>query len=95
MCCTQPYTPKTNGKAERFIQTSLREWAGRFAYAHQGVADVIELKGFDDGDDQFHYNTLARWKRPDRARGGRRLRSVLSRPYCHLTFPYNARASLS
>ena len=23
---TQPYTPKTNGKAERFIQTSLREW---------------------------------------------------------------------
>jgi transposase InsO family protein len=27
---TKPYTPKTNGKAERFIQTSLREWA----YAH-------------------------------------------------------------
>ena len=27
---TRPYTPKTNGKAERFIQTSLREWA----YAH-------------------------------------------------------------
>jgi transposase InsO family protein len=24
---TKPYTPKTNGKAERFIQTSLREWA--------------------------------------------------------------------
>lgn len=24
---TRPYTPKTNGKAERFIQTSLREWA--------------------------------------------------------------------
>ena len=27
---TRPYTPRTNGKAERFIQTSLREWA----YAH-------------------------------------------------------------
>jgi len=27
---TKAYTPKTNGKAERFIQTSLREWA----YAH-------------------------------------------------------------
>ena len=27
---TKPYTPKTNGKAERFIQTALREWA----YAH-------------------------------------------------------------
>lgn len=27
---TKPYTPKTNGKVERFIQTALREWA----YAH-------------------------------------------------------------
>lgn len=24
---THPYTPRTNGKAERFIQTALREWA--------------------------------------------------------------------
>jgi transposase InsO family protein len=31
---TRPYTPKTNGKAERFIQTSLREWAYAHAYAH-------------------------------------------------------------
>ena len=29
---TRPYTPKTNGKAERFIQTSLREWAYARAY---------------------------------------------------------------
>jgi transposase InsO family protein len=29
---TKPYTPKTNGKAERFIQTSLREWAYGRAY---------------------------------------------------------------
>jgi transposase InsO family protein len=29
---TKPYTPKTNGKAERFIQTSLREWAYAKAY---------------------------------------------------------------
>ena len=28
---TKPYTPKTNGKAERF-QTSLREWAYARAY---------------------------------------------------------------
>lgn len=28
----RPYTPKTNGKAERFIQTLLREWAYRFSY---------------------------------------------------------------
>jgi transposase InsO family protein len=29
---TKPYTPKTNGKAERFVQTSLREWAYATAY---------------------------------------------------------------
>ena len=29
---TKPYTPKTNGKAERFIQTALREWAYATAY---------------------------------------------------------------
>lgn len=29
---TKPYTPKTNGKAERFIQTSLREWAYAQSY---------------------------------------------------------------
>ncbi len=29
---TRPYTPQTNGKAERFIQTLLREWAYRQAY---------------------------------------------------------------
>ena len=31
---TKPYTPKTNGKAERFIQSSLREWAYAHAYDH-------------------------------------------------------------
>src|SRR3954467_5119390 len=29
---TKPYTPRTNGKAERFIQTALREWAYAKAY---------------------------------------------------------------
>lgn len=29
---TKPYTPKTNGKAERFIQTALREWAYARSY---------------------------------------------------------------
>ena len=31
---TRPYTPRTNGKAERFIQTALREWAYARAYDH-------------------------------------------------------------
>jgi transposase InsO family protein len=37
---TKPYTPKTNGKAERFIQTALREWAYAKAYQrsdHRGA----------------------------------------------------------
>lgn len=29
---TRPYTPRTNGKAERFIQTLLRQWAYRYVY---------------------------------------------------------------
>ncbi len=29
---TRPYRPQTNGKAERFIQTMLREWAYVVAY---------------------------------------------------------------
>jgi len=31
---TRPYTPRTNGKVERFVQTSLREWAYARAYNH-------------------------------------------------------------
>jgi transposase InsO family protein len=30
---TRPYRPQTNGKAERFVQTALREWA--YAYTYQ------------------------------------------------------------
>jgi len=31
---TKPYTPKTNGKAERFVQTTLREWAYAKPYSN-------------------------------------------------------------
>jgi|SRR5262245_4479252 len=31
---TRPYRPRTNGKAERFIQTLLREWAYARPYSH-------------------------------------------------------------
>jgi transposase InsO family protein len=34
---TKPYTPRTNGKAERFIQTALREWA--YAHTYQDSAE--------------------------------------------------------
>jgi len=33
---TRPYTPRTNGKAERFIQTALREWAYVKTYRSSG-----------------------------------------------------------
>ena len=33
---TRPYTPRTNGKAERFIQTALREWAYARSYDNSG-----------------------------------------------------------
>jgi Integrase core domain len=40
---TKPYTPRTNSKAERFIQTSLREWAYArpFATSHERTAALI------------------------------------------------------
>ena len=39
---TRPYTPRTNGKAERFIQTAMREWAYARPYDHsQQRADAL------------------------------------------------------
>jgi transposase InsO family protein len=34
---TRPYTPRTNGKAERFIKTALNEWA--YAHTYQNSAE--------------------------------------------------------
>jgi transposase InsO family protein len=48
---TKPYTPLTKGKAERFIQTGLREWAYAQAYASsQARRDAL-------ADWLGHYNT--------------------------------------
>ena len=51
---TKPYTPKTNGKAERFIQTSLREWAYAKAY------DTSDQRAAELPDWLHRYN----WHRP-------------------------------
>jgi len=40
---TRPYTPRTNGKAERFIQTALREWAYARSYS-DSLQRQIELE---------------------------------------------------
>jgi transposase InsO family protein len=54
---TRPYRPQTNGKAERFIQTSLREWAYARTYQHSTVRTAF-LPSF-----LHHYN----WHRPHSA----------------------------
>ena len=57
---TRPYTPKTNGKAERFIQTALREWAYAASYAtSQQRREALQ-------DWLHHYNC----HRPHSALGG-------------------------
>lgn len=54
---TRPYTPKTNGKAERFVQTSLREWAYARPYETSAEREAA-LQPFID-----RYN----WHRPHSA----------------------------
>ncbi|MCD0245715.1 IS481 family transposase [Xanthomonas melonis] len=56
---TRPYTPRTNGKAERFIQTALREWA----YAHR--YDSSEQRAQHLLPWLHHYN----WHRPHASLG--------------------------
>ena len=46
---TRPYTPRTNGKAERFIQTSLREWA----YAQPFVTSAERAQALRPWTDQL------------------------------------------
>ena len=48
---TRPYTPRTNGKAERFIQTSLREWAYARPFATSDERTAALIPWLD------HYNT--------------------------------------
>jgi transposase InsO family protein len=51
---TRPYRPQTNGKAERFIQSALREWAYGIPYNHSSErTDMLDRW-------THHYN----WHRP-------------------------------
>ena len=42
---TRPYRPRTNGKAERFIQTALREWLYANAYS-QSAKRAADMPGW-------------------------------------------------
>ncbi len=57
---TRAYRPQTNGKAERFIQSALREWAYGFTYQHS-TQRTNALEAW-----MHHYN----WHRPHQGIGG-------------------------
>lgn len=57
---TRPYRPQTNGKAERFIQSALREWAYGFVYQNS-LQRTHQLDAWI-----HHYN----WHRPHQGIGG-------------------------
>lgn len=57
---TRAYRPQTNGKAERFIQSALREWAYGFAYHHAEERTAML-------DRWLHYDN---YHRPDAGIGG-------------------------
>jgi len=57
---TRPYTPRTNGKVERFIKSSLREWAYARLYRHSDERRVA-LRAW-----LHHYN----WHRRHTSLGG-------------------------
>jgi transposase InsO family protein len=48
---TRPYTPRTNGKAERFIQTALREWAYATHWQNSDQRD-LQLQNWTDDYNQ-------------------------------------------
>mgnify|MGYP001184716504 CR=1 FL=1 len=57
---TKPYTPQTNGKAERFIQTAMREWAYATAF------ETSEQRRNEMPSWLHRYN----WHRPHASLGG-------------------------
>ena len=59
-CFTRPYRPQTNGKAERFIQSALREWAYGIPYHHSTERTHMLERWI------HHYN----WHRPHQGING-------------------------
>jgi transposase InsO family protein len=57
---TRPYRPQTNGKAERFIQSALREWAYGMSYGRSTERTAMLRRW------THHYN----WHRPHQGIGG-------------------------
>ena len=67
---TRPYRPQTNGKAERFIQSALREWAYGIPYNHSSEREHMLERW------RHHYN----WHRPHQGIAGMAPISRLAQP---------------
>ena len=76
---TRPYRPQTNGKAERFIQSALREWAYGFVYQNS-VQRTEHLDAWI-----HHYN----WHRPHQGIGGVAPMTRLKKSYNNLLTLHN------
>lgn len=76
---TRPYRPQTNGKAERFIQSALREWAYGFTY--QNSSERTAALDYWN----HHYN----WHRPHQGIGDSTPMSRLNRSRNNLLTLHN------
>ena len=73
---TRPYRPQTNGKAERFIQTALREWA--YARTYQNSAERETELDFFIHDYNFHRPHASLNLNPPASRSGLSRNNLLS-----------------
>ena len=76
---TRAYRPQTNGKAERFIQSALREWAYGIAYHHSSEREHMLERW------RHHYN----WHRPHQGIKGMTPISRLAQPRNNLLTLHN------
>ena len=79
---TRPYRPQTSGKAERFIQALLCEWAYRVPSSHFGAAHGLPL-------------SVSAFLSPRRPHAGRTRQRGVEHPQPHRTAGCDGRASVS
>jgi transposase InsO family protein len=74
---TRPYTPQTDGKAERFIQTCLREWAYRRLW-HTSSERTAWLTAFLDYYNNRRAHSALGYRPPASRLGGNNLLTISS-----------------
>lgn len=71
---TRPYTPRTNGKAERFIQTLKRRWAYRYRFRSSAVRAASLRPWITHYNHQRPHRSLGKKTPMDRLRQARQQR---------------------